>query len=269
MRLQGRPDARIVDGLQWLLLLAAGWLDLCRACPDLWRRALHLHRSRQVAERERQKARTRPTRSSAPASPGRGPSARAGDRSDGSLRAHGDRARRDRRRAGRRSRRDGRIGRRVAASGSMRSAFSPRSGASRTRWRTSSAHSDRPLRTWTRETGCSGRWVAVCCISETMNTSLMTRCLEVAKDEEIRSTLRELLEDEVRHARLSWSSPRGRAQRRATRAIRFATYCRSCSKRASSRAFSKGPRPCRGPTRCTTTANCPGPSFVQNLSRTR
>ena len=47
--------------------------------------------------------------------------------------------------------------------------------------------------------------VAVCCISETMNTSLMTRCMEVAKDEEIRSTLHELLEDEVRHARLGWA----------------------------------------------------------------
>ena len=47
--------------------------------------------------------------------------------------------------------------------------------------------------------------VAVCCISETMNTSLMTRCIEVAKDEEIRSTLHELLEDEVRHARLGWA----------------------------------------------------------------
>jgi hypothetical protein len=47
--------------------------------------------------------------------------------------------------------------------------------------------------------------VAVCCISETMNTALMTRCLEVARDEEIRATLRELLEDEVRHARLGWA----------------------------------------------------------------
>lgn len=47
--------------------------------------------------------------------------------------------------------------------------------------------------------------VAVCCISETMNTSLMTRCLEVVKDEDIRATLRELLEDEVRHARLGWA----------------------------------------------------------------
>ena len=46
--------------------------------------------------------------------------------------------------------------------------------------------------------------VAVCCISETMNTSLMGRCMEVAKDEEIRATLRELLQDEVRHARLGW-----------------------------------------------------------------
>jgi hypothetical protein len=47
--------------------------------------------------------------------------------------------------------------------------------------------------------------VAVCCVSETMNTSLLTRCLEVAKDGEIRSTLHELLEDEVRHARLGWA----------------------------------------------------------------
>jgi hypothetical protein len=47
--------------------------------------------------------------------------------------------------------------------------------------------------------------VAVCCISETMNTSLMTRCLEVAKDPEIHSTLHELLKDEVRHARLGWA----------------------------------------------------------------
>jgi hypothetical protein len=47
--------------------------------------------------------------------------------------------------------------------------------------------------------------VAVCCVSETMNTSLLTRCLEVAKDAEIRSTLHELLKDEVRHARLGWA----------------------------------------------------------------
>jgi hypothetical protein len=47
--------------------------------------------------------------------------------------------------------------------------------------------------------------VAVCCVSETMNTSLLTRCLEVAKDEEIRSTIHELLKDEVNHARLGWA----------------------------------------------------------------
>lgn len=47
--------------------------------------------------------------------------------------------------------------------------------------------------------------VSVCCIAETMNTSLMTRCLEVAKNEEIRATLRELLRDEVKHARLGWA----------------------------------------------------------------
>jgi hypothetical protein len=47
--------------------------------------------------------------------------------------------------------------------------------------------------------------VAVCCISETMNTSLLTRCQEVAKDDQIRATLHELLEDEVRHAQLGWA----------------------------------------------------------------
>ncbi len=47
--------------------------------------------------------------------------------------------------------------------------------------------------------------VAVCCISETMNTSLMTRCQEVAKDPQIRATLHELLTDEVRHAQLGWA----------------------------------------------------------------
>lgn len=47
--------------------------------------------------------------------------------------------------------------------------------------------------------------VAVCCISETMNVALMTRCLEVVQDEEIRATLHELLTDEVRHARLGWA----------------------------------------------------------------
>jgi hypothetical protein len=47
--------------------------------------------------------------------------------------------------------------------------------------------------------------VAVCCISETMNTSLLTRCQEVAKDEQISGTLHELLKDEVRHAQLGWA----------------------------------------------------------------
>jgi hypothetical protein len=47
--------------------------------------------------------------------------------------------------------------------------------------------------------------VAVCCIGETMNVALMTRCMEVVKEEEIRSTLHELLTDEVRHARLGWA----------------------------------------------------------------
>jgi hypothetical protein len=47
--------------------------------------------------------------------------------------------------------------------------------------------------------------VAVCCVSETMNTSLLTRCQEVAKDSEIHTTLHELLQDEVRHAQLGWA----------------------------------------------------------------
>lgn len=47
--------------------------------------------------------------------------------------------------------------------------------------------------------------VSVCCLGETMNTALMTRCLEVVKDEAIRRTLRELLKDEVRHARIGWA----------------------------------------------------------------
>jgi hypothetical protein len=47
--------------------------------------------------------------------------------------------------------------------------------------------------------------VAVCCLSETMNTSLLTRCQEVAKDSQIHATLHELLQDEVRHAQLGWA----------------------------------------------------------------
>jgi hypothetical protein len=47
--------------------------------------------------------------------------------------------------------------------------------------------------------------VSVCCVSETMNVALLTRCLEVAKDQEIRSTLHELLKDEVQHSRLGWA----------------------------------------------------------------
>ncbi|HVU03687.1 MAG TPA: hypothetical protein VHE30_18135 [Polyangiaceae bacterium] len=47
--------------------------------------------------------------------------------------------------------------------------------------------------------------VAVCCISETMNTALLTRCLEVTKDPEIRRTVHELLKDEVKHSRLGWA----------------------------------------------------------------
>jgi len=47
--------------------------------------------------------------------------------------------------------------------------------------------------------------VAVCCISETMNTSLLTRCQEVTTDKQIGTTLHELLKDEVRHAQLGWA----------------------------------------------------------------
>ena len=37
--------------------------------------------------------------------------------------------------------------------------------------------------------------VAVCCISETMNTALLGRCLEVVKDETIKATLHELADE--------------------------------------------------------------------------
>jgi hypothetical protein len=47
--------------------------------------------------------------------------------------------------------------------------------------------------------------VSACCIGETMNTALLVRCLEVVKDQEIRSVLHELAKDEVRHARLGWA----------------------------------------------------------------
>jgi len=47
--------------------------------------------------------------------------------------------------------------------------------------------------------------VAVCCVSETMNAALLTRCVEITKDSEIRQTLRELLKDEVRHSRIGWA----------------------------------------------------------------
>jgi hypothetical protein len=42
------------------------------------------------------------------------------------------------------------------------------------------------------------------CIAETMNTALLTRSQEVAKDEDIKRTVHELLKDEVNHARLGW-----------------------------------------------------------------
>src|ERR1019366_2195077 len=95
---------------------------------------------------------------------------------------------------------------------------SRRSGASRTRRRTRLRAPGSAARTWARAHVRAARggqppavahepprtrigrsnmdprdrllWemVAVCCISETMNTSLMTRCLEVVKDEDIRAT---------------------------------------------------------------------------------
>jgi hypothetical protein len=46
--------------------------------------------------------------------------------------------------------------------------------------------------------------VAVC-MSETINTALLSRCQEVAKDPEIKRTTNELLKDEVNHARLGWA----------------------------------------------------------------
>lgn len=47
--------------------------------------------------------------------------------------------------------------------------------------------------------------VAFACISETLNTSLMKVALERARVEAVRPVLREILRDEVRHARLGWA----------------------------------------------------------------
>jgi hypothetical protein len=47
--------------------------------------------------------------------------------------------------------------------------------------------------------------VAFCCITETLNTSLMTVSLERARVPEVRAALRAILSDEVRHARLGWA----------------------------------------------------------------
>jgi hypothetical protein len=57
--------------------------------------------------------------------------------------------------------------------------------------------------------------VAFCCITETLNTSLMQVALERARVPGVRPVLREILRDEVRHARLGWAHlARERAQGR-------------------------------------------------------
>jgi hypothetical protein len=47
--------------------------------------------------------------------------------------------------------------------------------------------------------------VSAFCIGETMNASLLTTMLELCRDQAIRGVTRELLRDEVRHARLGWT----------------------------------------------------------------
>jgi hypothetical protein len=47
--------------------------------------------------------------------------------------------------------------------------------------------------------------VAFACVTETLNTSLMTVALERARVPAVRSVLREILRDEVRHARVGWA----------------------------------------------------------------
>jgi hypothetical protein len=53
--------------------------------------------------------------------------------------------------------------------------------------------------------------VGQCCLNETTASAFLERCLHFATDEMARATLRELLSDEVDHARLGWAhlaSPR-------------------------------------------------------------
>ena len=47
--------------------------------------------------------------------------------------------------------------------------------------------------------------VSAFCIGETMNASLLTMMLELSRDQAIRDVTRQLLRDEVRHARLGWT----------------------------------------------------------------
>jgi hypothetical protein len=53
--------------------------------------------------------------------------------------------------------------------------------------------------------------VAQCCLNETTASAFLERSLQLAASAQVRSTLRELLGDEVRHARIGWAhlaSPR-------------------------------------------------------------
>jgi hypothetical protein len=47
--------------------------------------------------------------------------------------------------------------------------------------------------------------VAACCVTETESTSVLTTLLEVAREPRLRAVLRELVRDEVHHARLGWA----------------------------------------------------------------
>jgi hypothetical protein len=47
--------------------------------------------------------------------------------------------------------------------------------------------------------------VAFCCITETVNTTMLVDTLNFAKDERIREAVRTILRDEVNHSRLGWA----------------------------------------------------------------
>lgn len=47
--------------------------------------------------------------------------------------------------------------------------------------------------------------VAMCCVTESINAALLTEILRVSTDDRVRRTTRDILKDEVQHARLGWA----------------------------------------------------------------